>query len=579
MKRTILFAVIVVGTLLDSIPGKLDATESGLVGHWKLQGDCQDYSGSGNHGVNHGVDLSNGKFDGVAAYIKIPNSKSLHFGTNDFTICAWIYTDVELDDIVGDVFEMYDPSLRKGFTLTINSSAGGYQSQGTDRHVHFGIDNAQLSDWQDCGRPNAGSNYVSNSLTVYKGHLYAATTDAHDEQDWRHVYRYEGGDAWADCGQVGDSRATGVMPLIVHNGDLYAATGTYDWTRIDDPSLDPGRVYRYRGETTWEDLGSPSDNRTLTSLASYKGKLFAGGVPNTWGVFVHNGGTNWTVSKLFPTEGPQECKPHAMCRHNGKLYVAYPGIYAYDGASWKFIGEPLPADQNWFLQTHSLTLYRGQLLAGTWPEAKVSAYEDDQKWRVIGRVGRDGTEVNSLVVYNGKLYGGSLPRSEVCRFDNAPEWTSLKRFYSPEGWRPGLPGQASRKEYNLWSRVTSLTVCDGKLFASIGSCTSSVKDAPLDVRGKVFSMEAGKVASFDDDIGPGWKHLLATRDGGRLKIYLNGRLVAQSSSFDPAQYDLSTDQPMRIGAGQSDYFAGRMKEVRVYNRALSAAEINNVSAN
>ena len=71
---------------------------------------------------------------------------------------------------------MYDPAQRRGITLTINSSAGGYQSQGTDRHVHFGIDNAQMTDWQDCGHPNPASNYVINSLTVYKGKLYAATS-------------------------------------------------------------------------------------------------------------------------------------------------------------------------------------------------------------------------------------------------------------------------------------------------------------------------------------------------------------------------------------------------------------------
>ena len=31
------------------------AADDGLVGHWKLTGDCQDSSGRGNHGVNHGV--------------------------------------------------------------------------------------------------------------------------------------------------------------------------------------------------------------------------------------------------------------------------------------------------------------------------------------------------------------------------------------------------------------------------------------------------------------------------------------------------------------------------------------------
>jgi hypothetical protein len=47
-------------------PAVEDTVEQGLVGHWKLQGDCRDYSGLGNHGVNHGVDLDGAVFDGTS---------------------------------------------------------------------------------------------------------------------------------------------------------------------------------------------------------------------------------------------------------------------------------------------------------------------------------------------------------------------------------------------------------------------------------------------------------------------------------------------------------------------------------
>ena len=123
-----------------------------------------------------------------------------------------------------------------------------------------------------------------------------------------------------------------------------------------------------------------------------------------------------------------------------------------------------------------------------------------------------------------------------------------------------------------------MTVCDGNLFAGTGSCTSSVLDAPADVRGKVFSMEAGKVASYDDDLGPGWKHLAAVREGGQLKLYVDAKLVAKSSSFNPADYDVSTDKPLRIGFGQANYFVGKIGDVRIYKRALSEKEIQKLSA-
>ena len=102
------------------------AAEPGLVGHWKLQGDCRDYSGNGNDGVNHGVELNSGGFDGVHAYIEVPTSKSLKLGTGDFTICARVYTEKQLDDIVGDVIDIYDPAARRGITLSINRVPAGF---------------------------------------------------------------------------------------------------------------------------------------------------------------------------------------------------------------------------------------------------------------------------------------------------------------------------------------------------------------------------------------------------------------------------------------------------------------------
>jgi hypothetical protein len=139
-------------------------------------------------------------------------------------------------------------------------------------------------------------------------------------------------------------------------------------------------------------------------------------------------------------------------------------------------------------------------------------------------------------------------------------------------------GKPTREEVSEWSRVTSLTIHDGRLFAGIGSCTSSVLDAPADVRGRVYSMEAGKCVSYENDLGPGWKHIAAIRQGRFLKLFVNGRLVAKSAAFDPAEYDLSNDRPLRIGFGQTDYFCGKIADVRIYNRALPDAEIEKLSS-
>jgi penicillin amidase len=249
----------------DRHPTSSTAAELGLLGHWPLRGDCQDHSGNELHAVNRGVKLEDGTFDGRGAYLEIPPSRKLQLGASDFSYSVWVHTDKNVDDVIGDVVSQYDAATRRGVNLTLKSTAGGYSSQGDDRHVYFSIDNAQEPKWEDCGRPSATSNYVSNSLTVFDGHLYAAITDAEKFEDWCHVFRYAGGQTWEDCGRVGDRRTHGVGPMVVHDGSLYVGTWTYDWTRvgIQEPLDDFCCVYRYAGGTSWEDCGQPGQCRRL----------------------------------------------------------------------------------------------------------------------------------------------------------------------------------------------------------------------------------------------------------------------------------------------------------------------------
>ena len=571
---------IAVATGVSDEPGpRDDSLVRGLIGHWRLNGDSRDSSSGDNHAVNHGVRLRDGAFDGSSAYLEIPSRESLRIGTSDFAISVWVRTESGGDDAIGDILELYDPAIRRGITLAVNSSAGGYQSQCADRHVYFGIDNAKLSDWQDCGRPSPTSPYVNNSMIVFQGHLYCGTSEGAGEKDWCHVYRYDRDQSWVDCGRVGDQRTTGVGPLFVHDGKLHAVTTTYDWTRVQTDPFDAARVYRYAGGTNWEDLGKPSENRTLNSAASFQGQIFVGGGPKAWGVYVRRDDGTWAPSKLFPMKGPGRCFPHPMTRFNGKLYVGWPGIYSFDGEQWLFAGSPAEPESQ--LQTHSFCIFRGQLVAGTWPRGKVARYLDGAEWEVLGQVGEDGTEVNSLLVYNGKLYAGSLPRAEVCRYDEQPQWTSLRRFYSPEGWTPVPPadngGRPTRAQVAEWSRVTSMTIYRGRLFASTGNCTSSIQDTPADIRGTVHSLQAGVCVSHDEELEPGWRHLVATRDDGRLKLHIDGRLVAESDRFESSEFDLSVDRPLKIGFGQIDHFRGQMADVRFYRRALTSAEIRSLA--
>ncbi|MEK7397948.1 MAG: LamG domain-containing protein, partial [Candidatus Poribacteria bacterium] len=541
--------------------------ESGLIGYWKLKGDCKDYSEKGNHGINHGVNLNTGEFNGRDSYVEVTNSPSLNFGTGDFSISAWVNTENDVDDVIGDVMSKYDPQNRKGWTLSINSSACGYNSHGNDKHVYFGIDNAKLSDWTDCGRPNEFSNYV-NGLTVFDGKLYVGTSETKDEEGWCHVYRYEGGQKWTDCGRVGNQRTTGIGPVIVHNGNLYASTWTYDWTRTSTENYDFCHVYRYKGGKEWEDCGQPGSDKRIMCIASYKGKLYVAG-RESYKVYAYEGGKEWKLLIEFPKDGPKRCAPHTMGIHDGKLYVGYPAVYSFDGDKWEFLGIPVESTQ-----THSLEVYKGNFYAGTWPEGRAGMYKGGEDWEDCGRLGKS-TEINALTVYNGKFYAGSIPYAEVYRYEGGKEWTLMRRFLTSDVYSVSNFEQDAK----AWARLTALTIYQGKMFAGVGSCTASIQDAPCDVRGKVFYIEAGKNVTYDNDLGAGWKHITAVKENNELKLYINGKLAVTSSNFEQKEYDVSTDRPLQIGSGEIDYFSGKISEVHIYNRALSNNEIGELSEN
>src|SRR5207247_6798599 len=71
-----------------------------------------------------------------------------------------------------------------------------------------------------------------------------------------------------------------------------------------------------------------------------------------------------------------------------------------------------------------------------------------------------------------------------------------------------------------------------------------------------------------------WAHLAATYDGATMRLYVNGVQVASRAQTGAIA---TSTNPLQIGGDSlyGQYFAGRIDEVRIYNRALSAAGIQN----
>src|ERR1051326_3038319 len=69
-----------------------------------------------------------------------------------------------------------------------------------------------------------------------------------------------------------------------------------------------------------------------------------------------------------------------------------------------------------------------------------------------------------------------------------------------------------------------------------------------------------------------WTHVAAVYDGNALTIYING-IEDASATIGAVTLKTNTD-PVAIGwAGTTQYFNGGIDEVEIFNRALTAGEI------
>ena len=390
----------------------------------------------------------------------------------------------------------------------------------------------------DCGRP--GSAVLIFALTAHDGQLYAGTCEPGADQAG-HVYRLGGDRRWIDCGSP--DRANSVAALAVFEGQLYAATACYRLrgsALVDSPNQTPGgKVYRYQGEGHWVDCGKLGVAEAINGLAVYGGRLYASSTYSP-GVFCYEGGQRWRDVGTPPNR-----RVEALAVFNGGLYgTGYDAgeIYRFrPKVGWQTVGR-LPETT----QTYGFAVYGGQLYVGTWPTGSVYRYAGDDRWTNCGRLGEE-KEVMAMAAYNGQLYAGTLPLGEVHRYDGARAWTRIAQLDTTPDAK--------------YRRVWSMAVFGGKLYC--GTLPS----------GKVYALEAGKSVTHNVELKHGWHHLVGVREPTRLRLYVDGRLVGESSAFDAAAYDLTNDQPLSIGAGPQDYFHGLLRDVRLYGAAISDGQV------
>lgn len=534
------------------------SAEPALIGHWPLSGDAREHSGAELPATSRGVDFETAGpsgtprtaagFNGRDGVIEVADARKLRLGTGEFSIGLWINTQADLDDVPGDLVSQYDPATRTGFHLGLYNHFGVTTAQPNSRQLHFGIDQGRLEDhFTDHGR--LGSAVFVFAMCVHDGRLYAATCHA-GQGEAGHVFRYEGTDRtsdqangqWTDLGSP--DAANAISAMAVYDGALHVASSKYRLAgsalaESENPNFG-GKVFRLGDNDQWVPCGTlSSETEGIGSLVVFRGQLYASSLYRPAGFFRYEGGETWVAC---PTaEGK---RVESLTVFNGAIWAtSYDegSVFRFDGKSWEHMGKIPDASQ-----TYGFAVHRGDLYVSEWPLARVFRYAGGSNWTDVGKL---GTELESmpLLVYNGMLYGGTLPSAEVYRFDGDSNWAKVGRVDTTPDVK--------------YRRAWSMAVFNGRLF--VGTLPS----------GRVLSIEAGRNATFDRELPAGWHHIAAVRDVDRLRLYVDGKGVAESAPLAEEDYNLTNQRPLQIGFGAQDYFHGEMADVRLYMGALSPEQV------
>lgn len=111
-----------------------------------------------------------------------------------------------------------------------------------------------------------------------------------------------------------------------------------------------------------------------------------------------------------------------------------------------------------------------------------------------------------------------------------------------------------------YRRVWSMAVYKGQLFA--GTLPS----------GKVWSLRNEPLATCDFGLSSGWHRVTVTYDLLQISLFLDGQFISSAAFADSSRKDVS-GIPFILGKGPQCHFSGRLREVELFDFAMSSEEV------
>jgi len=514
---------------------------AGLVGHWSFEEDSGstviDSSGQGNDGTIYGATRVNslpglGKamsFYGVGDYVEVPNSASLNFGTGPMTIALWAKGG----------FAGY-PLLAKTIDTT------GYAIQ---------------TDWHDADPSNYSGGYYWYPATA-GNELIGPAAIVGDLTAWHHIVvtRSDGnGSIYID----GDLKTSGTFTMSSSDNTVPLKMG-YDPNWGDYNGLiDEIRIYN-RALSSDEVKAIYDALDTTTPVVTIESPAVGN---------VLSGGTQYTIT--WEASDNVMLSPEAFT-----LWFS-----SNEGTAWQQITtEVIGSFETTYLwnvpnvitnkamisvEAIDISGLTGYGISGTFEIAGLVSY-----WKLDETSGT--TAHDSVGTNNANFY-------------NSPSWTTEGRVKGAIALDPndylqatGI-NSASGMSYELWVYLDSYSPGNYRMF--IGNDYGAITYAGISDDGKIHAYIEGMVGETHDwtefvstntvSIGT-WHHVVVTANTSDVSFYIDNIRNANDVTGRGWTGFNTGSSTLQIGIWVSSYhqWAGKIDEVKVYNRALSSLEVS-----
>ena len=171
---------------------------------------------------------------------------------------------------------------------------------------------------------------------------------------------------------------------------------------------------------------------------------------------------------------------------------------------------------------------------------------------------------NGLVMFNKFTTAGlNFPAQGSAGFNGTSDYIQLDtplisgtQDFTISAWHKGDYGSSSEKA----------------IFATFGSGNTGGVELYFSTNG--LTLYIGGSLNASNPPANQWNFLVATRESGATKIFINGSLAASGTQAN----SITTNTNARIGSNTSnaEYLDGNLANVAIWNRALSSDEINSV---